>query len=333
MIFSFLQTYAVKNLACTIYAIFNCVNTNFTTKLPIQTHLLFNQYIDMTTSSKSVKIPPIFVVSGGKGLAGHTMVNSLLIQYPNNKIPVNILPNVQNDKKIKEVVTLAKESNGIITHSMVNRTLRQKLLKECELQNVKQIDFMGPLANYLEDELGLKSVNIPGLYRRINSQYYDRIDAMEYTLNHDDGLNPKRLKEAEIILVGVSRAGKTPLSVYMSMFGWKVANVPLVLGIDPPKELFQVDPDKVFGLNITAVHLIPQRAKRLKSMNNEGNHDYVDQRKVNDEIRFAKQIFEQGGFTIINVTNKPIETTANEIIGLVSDRFGNEYEHRKSIET
>ena len=284
------------------------------------------------TALHQKRVSPIFIVSGGKGLAGHTMVNSLLIQYPNNKIPVKIMPNIQSPEKIRNVVKLAKENNAVITHSMVNKELRTNLLKECEKQGVKQIDFMGPLANYLEEELGLESVNIPGLYRRINSQYYERIEAMEYTLNHDDGLNPRRLKEAEIILAGVSRAGKTPLSVYMSMFGWKVANVPIVMGIEPPKELFQIDAGRVFGLNINATHLIPQRAKRLKQMNNLENTGYVDQRRVNEELRYAQQIFERGGFTVINVTNKPIETTANEIIGLVSDRFG-EHDHSISVDT
>jgi regulator of PEP synthase PpsR (kinase-PPPase family) len=140
-------------------------------------------------------------------------------------------------------------------------------------------------------------------------------------LNHDDGLNPNRLADAEIVLVGVSRSGKTPLSVYMSMFGWKVANVPLVKGIDPPQELFSIDPQRVFGLNISLSNLIAQRHKRLEQMRNQSNTDYIEQRKVGEEIRFANFIFERGRFTVINVTSKPIETTANEIIGMISDRF------------
>jgi [pyruvate, water dikinase]-phosphate phosphotransferase / [pyruvate, water dikinase] kinase len=140
-------------------------------------------------------------------------------------------------------------------------------------------------------------------------------------------LNPNRLNEAEIVLTGVSRAGKTPLSVYMSMFGWKVANVPIVKGIDPPKELFHIDPRRVFGLQINTSHLIVQRVKRLKGLKNMSNEAYIDQRKVNEEIRYANSIFEKGGFTTINVTNKPIETTANEIIGMISERFG--FDNRK----
>ncbi len=268
------------------------------------------------------KVIPIYVISGGKGLAGHTMVHSLIIQYPNNKIPVKVIPNIQNEEKIVEVVQKVKMAGGLLTHTMVNTELRRRLLQECEKEGVRQIDFMGGLATFLEEEMGLQSVNVPGLYRRINSQYFDRIEAIEYTLNHDDGMNAQRLLKAEIILTGVSRSGKTPLSVYMSMFGWKVANVPLVKGIDPPKELFEVDPKRVFGLSITKSHLIAQRHKRLNQMGNFANENYIDTQHVQAEIRYANFIFEKGGFTKISVTNKPIETSANEIIGLVADRFG-----------
>ena len=275
-------------------------------------------------STQIKKQIPIFIVSGGKGVAGHTMVHSLLIQYPDHKLSVNVFPNVQSIEKIEDVVLKVKKANGIITHSMVNRNLRMALLDSCKRNNVKEIDFMGPLADFLEKELGLQSINVPGLYRRINSQYFDRIEAIEFTMNHDDGLNPERLAQAEIILTGVSRSGKTPLSVYMSMFGWKVANVPLVNGIDPPKELFEVDPGRVFGLSISINHLISQRHKRLAYLSKSHNENYIDQMKVRAELQYANLIFERGKFTRINVTNKPIETSANEIIGFISDRYGAE---------
>jgi regulator of PEP synthase PpsR (kinase-PPPase family) len=215
---------------------------------------------------------------------------------------------------------------------MVNSGQRKLLLECCHKEGVREIDFMGPLADYLENELGLVSISIPGLYRKINAQYFDRIEAIEFTMNHDDGFNTNHLRNAEIILTGVSRAGKTPLSIYMSMFGWKVANVPLVMRIDPPEELFAIDPQRVFGLKISSSHLIPQRAKRMKRMHNESNTDYIDHRKVIEEIRFADTIFEKGGFTIITVTNKPIETSANEIIGLISERFGYDSQKTKNVD-
>lgn len=269
----------------------------------------------------------LFIVSGGKGVAGHTMVHSLLIQYPNNKLKVKVIPSVQSLERIKAVVSRIKSENGLLVHTLVNSPLRKLLIEECHRQGVQQIDFMGPLADYLEEKLGFESVNVPGLYRRINAQYFNRIEAIEYTMNHDDGLNASRLYKAEIILTGVSRSGKTPLSIYMSMFGWKVANVPLIAGIKPPPELFDVDPNRVFGLSISPNQLISQRKNRLAQMGNMDNTNYIDINEVRKELKHANFIFERGKFTRINVTNKPIETSANQIIGLISERFG--YEEQK----
>ena len=115
------------------------------------------------------------------------------------------------------------------------------------------------------------------------------------------------------------------MSVYMSMFGWKVANVPLVQGIDPPKELFEIDKNRVFGLNINLNHLVIQRQKRWKGFGNLPNTNYVDSRSVGRELQHANFLFKRGGFTKINITNKAIESTANEIIVLLIDRFGGKY--------
>lgn len=270
---------------------------------------------------------PIYIVSGGKGLAGNNMVQSLLIQYPNNNVPVVIVPHMTEEHQLVTLVKKVKEENGLIAHTMVNRHLRKFLNELCEKNGVKHIDYMGELADYLDETLHISSLQYPGLYREINQEYFERIEAIEFTLNHDDGLSPHKLHKAEIILTGVSRSGKTPLSVYLAMYGWKVANIPLVYGIDPPKELFEVDPNRVFGLNISPGQLISHRIKRLVSLNNTENTSYVDERMVMQEIRNANFIFEKGGFTVLNVSNKPVETTANEILNLMANRF--EYRGRR----
>lgn len=281
----------------------------------------------MNSNTQGKTVEPIYVVSGGKGLAGNNMVHSLLIQYPNNNIPVVIVPQITEEKQLSDLVLKVKREGGLITHTMVNRQLRNFLTRLCEENGVKHIDYMGELADYLDEKLDIPSLQSPGLYREINQEYFDRIDAIEFTLNHDDGLSPEKLHKAEIILTGVSRSGKTPLSVYLAMYGWKVANIPLVHGIDPPKELFEVDPQRVFGLSISAGQLISHRMKRLKNINNMENTNYVDERLVALEIRNAHFIFEKGGFTILNVSNKPVETTANEILNMMANRF--EYRGRR----
>ena len=281
----------------------------------------------MATNKKNQKVNPIYVVSGGKGLAGNNMVQSLLVQYPNNNVPVIIVPHMTEEHQLISLVKKVKDENGLIAHTMVNRHLRYFLNDLCREKGVRCIDYMGELADYLDETLNIPSLQYPGLYRETNQEYFDRIEAIEFTLNHDDGLNPVKLHKAEIILTGVSRSGKTPLSVYLAMYGWKVANIPLVHGIDPPKELFEVDPRRVFGLTISPGQLISHRMKRLMSINDTKNTNYIDERLVMQEIRNANFIFEKGGFTVLNVSNKPVETTANEILSLMSNRF--EYRKRR----
>lgn len=275
----------------------------------------------MNAKDKSVKPAPIYIVSGGKGLAGNNMVHSLLIQYPENRVPVIIVPNVFSEDDLGMIILRAKKDNGIIAHTMVNRKIREELIRLAEENGVRQVDFMGKLADILDEELGIPSLQSPGLYREINQQYFDRVDAMEFTLNHDDGLSTQRLHEAEIVLCGVSRSGKTPLSVYLALYGWKVANVPLVQGVEPPEELFKIDPNRVFGLQIGIHQLVAHRMKRLRSFKNMSNENYIDEKQVRDEIRNANMIFSRGKFSVINVTNKPVESSANEILNIMSSRF------------
>lgn len=267
------------------------------------------------------KNAPIYVVSGGRGIAGNNLVQSILIQYPNNKIPVEIVGGVDSEEMILDIVMKAKSDGGLITHTMVDPDLRQKINELARKFNVEVIDLMGDLADYLDRTLEVEPLQHPGLYRELNQQYFDRIESIEFTLARDDGMSPQRLQEAEIVLTGVSRAGKTPLSVYLAMYGWKVANVPLVPGVPPPGELFQIDPNRVFGLHIGASQLIAHRLKRIQTWNNTKTEAYIDQTKVREEIRNAMFVFERGGFTVINVSNKPIESTANEILKFMSKRF------------
>lgn len=264
---------------------------------------------------------PIYVVSGGKGLAGNNMVQSMLIQYPNNNVRVIIVPHVIEEQQLVDVVQKAKADGGLITHTLVQHDMRRRLIEMASANGVPEIDFMGPLAEYLDDNLAIPSVQMPGLFRELKQQYFDRIDAIEFTLDHDDGLSPERLNEAEIVLCGLSRSGKTPLSVYLALYGWKVANVPLVPGIPPPDELFKIDKGRVFGLQISKNQLLSHRVKRLKNFKNTDNSNYIDDQLMSEEIRFANLVFLKGGFTVIPVTNKPVESSANEIISHMSTRY------------
>jgi regulator of PEP synthase PpsR (kinase-PPPase family) len=155
----------------------------------------------------------------------------------------------------------------------------------------------------------------------LHKDYFERVDAITFTVNHDDGMNLKDLKLADIVLTGVSRCGKTPLSIYLSVLGWKVANVPLVQGISAPKELYEIDRRRVFGLSIEYEQLLKYRKEREKSLGVGGASLYAKPKMVFAEIEEAIKIFKKGGFSIIPITNKPLESSADEIIKTISVRF------------
>jgi regulator of PEP synthase PpsR (kinase-PPPase family) len=271
---------------------------------------------------ENTKMPPIYVVSGGKGVAGHTIVETMLIQYPDNKIPIIMEPEVLTAERVEDITNQVVETKGAVVHTMVNHQMRRVVTEACDRKNIPHFDLVGGLADYLDQTLDIRPVEQPGLFRLRNIEYFRRVRAIEFTMAHDDGQNASKIENADVVLAGVSRAGKTPLSIYLAMFGWKVANVPIVPGIPPPDSLFKIDPKRVFGLDISIIYLIAQRANRANRINMSQDSDYVDRRKVRAELDYAKGLFNKGGFTVINVTNKPIEFTANQIVTKVTDRFG-----------
>jgi regulator of PEP synthase PpsR (kinase-PPPase family) len=155
---------------------------------------------------------------------------------------------------------------------------------------------------------------MPGLLRGMNAEYFRRIEAVEFTVKHDDGQECRNLHKADIVLAGVSRSSKTPLSIYLAHRGWKVANVPIVAGIAPPPELLQLDPGRVAGLLIDPQRLMELRAARLVHMGQSPRTEYADYDKIEDEIRAARRLFRQQRWAVIDVSAKAVEETANEVL-------------------
>lgn len=264
---------------------------------------------------------PIYVLSGGKGLPANDVVQSVLVQFPENKIPVKILPYIIDGESLEKGIQEVSSSSGIIVHTLVDKEIRDLLVTRCKEVGIREFDLTGNLITYLSGYLKQEPMNEPGLFRKMNLEYFDRIEAIEYTMESDDGLNPKSIHDADIVLTGISRTGKTPTSMYLAMLGWKVANVPLVQGVEPPEGLFLVDPDRVFGLDISTSRLVSHRKKRLSDFGFDDSTEYTEPRAIRSELDYALSIFKGGGFTVIKVTNKPIESVANEIIELLSLHF------------
>lgn len=260
----------------------------------------------------------VYIVSGGVGSSGEQLVYTVLAQFPDRQVPVTTFGNVRRPEEISKIVAQAKNSHAIIVHTLVDSRLRSQLMKQAREAGVPEFDRMGDLIDRLSEALGQKPAEQPGLYRKLHQDYFERIGAIEFTMAHDDGKNPAGLANAEIVLAGVSRVGKTPLSMYLSVLGWKVANVPVILGVEPPQELFQVDPRRVIGLIIEPGQLLLHRQQRQSRLGTQAPSAYTDPQAIFEEIDWSLRLFKRHGFTVINVTDKPIESSADEIIRLIA---------------
>lgn len=232
-------------------------------------------------------------------------------------------PLVRSLQDVASAYEMAHKANGIVMHALFDSRLRRAAhLFQREL-HVHSIDLVGPLIASLADLLEVSPNTKPGLFQHLDEEYFRRIEAIEFAVAHDDGLRTHELDRAEIILVGVSRTSKTPLSMYLASHGWLVANIPLILGLDPPHELFEVDPRKVFGLVIRPERLAMLRRVRLTRLGFSAPVNYADLDYVREDLRHAQEIFQQRKeWRIIDVTGKAIEETANEVVQLLHERDG-----------
>lgn len=262
--------------------------------------------------------PPIFIVSGGVGASGEQVVNTVLAQFPNVAVPVVPVRNVRDPKQLADVIAQAKELDGTIVHTLVDSHLRNKLTEMAQDLGVTAIDLMGALLDRLGTVLGQPPLEIPGLYRQVHRPYIERVEAIEYALRHDDGQNREGWPAADVVLVGVSRTGKTPLSIYLSVLGWKVANLPIVSEVPTPPELYQLEPTRVIGLTLDLDRLLAFRRRRIGQLGIPAQSAYIDPERVEEELRIAHDVFRKGGFFVINVTDKTVEVSADEIIKRIS---------------
>lgn len=266
--------------------------------------------------------PPIYIVSGGSGASGEQLVETALAQFPDSQIPIYTMADTRRKRLIREIVTKAARTNATIVHTLVDPDLREALIERARDEKVVSIDLMGPVLERLAQLLKEKPRGQPGLYRQLRRSYFDRIEAIEFAMAHDDGKGIWELPQADIVLTGVSRSGKTPLSMYLGVLGWKVANIPVILDSPVPAELFQIDRSRVFALDIDDEQLVHHRRKRQQRRRQTGPSSYTDPKVVNTELETARTLFRKHRFTTISVTNKPIETSADEIIEAVTRRFG-----------
>lgn len=260
-------------------------------------------------------MPKIFAVSDGTGTTADTVARAALAQF-DAKIEVEIRPNVRSTKQIQEVTLEAAQSGGLIVHTLVSEDLRREMFNAGRHSNVATIDLLGPLLVRLSETLSSTPRARPGLFKPFETGYLFRIDALDFTVRHDDGLMRHDLDQADVVLVGLSRTAKTPLSIYLAYRGWKVANLPLTPGLPIPHELFEFPKNKVIGLKVTPERLLELRTK---GEDHPGISPifYRDPAYIRKEVAFAQEIFQRGGWPLIDMSHKSVEEAASEIMTLV----------------
>lgn len=268
--------------------------------------------------------PPVHIVSGGSGASGTQIAETALAQFPTLRVPVVIRNNVRSLKQVEIAVKEAKADGATVVHTLVDGRLREALIRHGKTHGVVTIDLMGPLLEQVAEQTGEKPLEQPGLYRKLRKDYFDRVEAIDFAVSHDDGGRPEDIPTAEIVIIGVSRCGKTPLSMYLAVHGWKVANIPIIQDIPLPDELFRIDRRRVIGLSIEYRHLVEYRRKREEHMGRVGTTAYSSPSAVLKELEVARRIYRDGGFPVVEVTDRPIEIIAAEIIQVITSKGNQE---------
>lgn len=271
----------------------------------------------------SASVQTIFILSDGTGETAATMVRAALVQYAAQEINIIRCKNLRTDEQILKVIDDCFEKRGFIAYTFASPSTRKKIAEVCTEKSIPSTDLLGPLIRSLDDFFGVPSSSLTGLLRQTDDQYYKRIEAIEYTVRHDDGKTTHELDKADIILVGISRTSKTPLSIFLSHKGWKVANIPLVPSSPLPEQLFKVDQRKVVGLIIDIDSLQRIRKNRLEKFGQDPGGDYASSQQILKEIEYAENLFKQNKrWPVFNVTDRALEETASEIVRLIAARMG-----------
>jgi [pyruvate, water dikinase]-phosphate phosphotransferase / [pyruvate, water dikinase] kinase len=256
----------------------------------------------------------IFVLSDSTADTAMKIMRAALLQFQHEGALVTRYGNVRSPERITEVIQEARRYNAFILYTFVSEDLRIHLKKSCEGSSVVMVDLLGPLMERLSRFFETAPQETPGLLHQVDESYFQRIEAIEYTVRHDDGRLVSDLEKADIVLVGVSRASKTPLGMYLAQEGWRTANIPIIPGRELPEEIAQLDPLKVVGLIIDPRRLVEVRQARLARLGAKESN-YADLQQVEEELKWAQRIFARNPeWKIIDVTRKSVEESAAEIL-------------------
>lgn len=259
----------------------------------------------------------IYAVSDATGKTSEGVVRAALTQFVDPEVEIVRYGGVRSAAQVREIVAEAGAARGFIVHTLVAEDLRLAMFTEGRSANVATIDLMGPMLARLSELLAEQPRSVPGAFQPFDSAYLLRIDAINFTVRHDDGQNIDNLDEAEIVLVGVSRTSKTPLSIYLAYRGWRVANVPIMLDVTPPKSLFSLPRRKVVALIVKPERLTELRQARADHMGISAV-GYADLEHIRREMAYFYEVIDKRrDWPLVDVSVKPIEEAAAEIVSLL----------------
>jgi regulator of PEP synthase PpsR (kinase-PPPase family) len=262
----------------------------------------------------------IHVVSDATGETATRVVLAVERQFPDLEFEVIRHPRITSADDVQLAAARARGRRAVVVYTLVDPGYREAMRTLCRRYKLHYCDLLGHPIEAVARVSGLPSRGEPGARPVLDSTYFQRMEAIEFAVRFDDGVATYGLKDADIVLVGVSRSSKTPLSIYLGYLGYKTANVPLIRGIEPPQELFEIDPAGVVGLTIEAETLAQIRGERVRNMRASQRQEYAGLEAIYEELEYAETVHRRLGCPVIEVSNLSIEETAHRIVRLVEQR-------------
>ena len=264
----------------------------------------------------------LHLLSDSTGETLENIAKAALAQYDDVETVRHFWPMVRTEAHLERILQEIAQNPGLVIFTLVNPATRRNLEQRCRALGLPAVAPLDPVNDALSGLLGQQAKARPGRQHVLDAAYFARVDAIQFTIAHDDGIAWEEWEEADIVLAGVSRSSKTPTSIYLANRGFKTANIPIVVESPPPVELFALRNPLVVGLTTSADRLIQVRRNRLLSLNQAPQTAYVDADAVTKELAYARRMFADNGWPVIDVTRRSIEETAAAIIALVNERRG-----------
>ena len=260
------------------------------------------------------------LISDSTGETAQNYIKSVTSQFPDLKVNLIRKPSIDTTEEIDEVMAKAN-SNCIVVQTIANEDLSKHLRAVAKEKNIEVLDILNYGIRKVEEATGLKAVREIGLTRTLSEDYFNMIEAIEFAIQYDDGKDPRGFPLSDIVLVGVSRTSKTPTTMILATKNFKVSNLPLVPEIKLPREIFEVDPDRIIGLVIDPDKLSNIREVRSKSLGIVGESIYYDDKRIRRELEYAQEVFKDLDCKVIDVTENTIEQTATDIVQYYFEKF------------